>query len=333
LSSEKSTALVTGGAGFIGSHLIDLLIDQGTSVIALDNQSTGSFHNLSQHAGSPMLKQVVGDAGDGNLITELVAKADEVYHLAAAVGVALIAKDPIGTIQNNIAPTDQILSAVTNKNRKADSSAKTAFFLASTSEVYGRNPVSQWDEEESLVFGSTTKPRWAYGVTKAIDEFLALAHHRQFNTPVVVGRFFNVVGPRQSGAYGMVLPRFVQAAIAGKPLVVHDDGAQTRCFAHVKDVVRWIVELMRNPAAQGEVVNIGSDQAVSIAELAQRVILQAESSSEITFQSYKEAYDADFEDVRFRVPVLNKLRGLISRPAEFDLKGIIKDVIRFERQR
>jgi UDP-glucose 4-epimerase len=205
------------------------------------------------------------------------------------------------------------------------------FFLASTSEVYGKNPKRIWTEEDDLVFGATTRPRWSYGASKAIDEFLTLACARQFGLPVVIGRFFNVVGPRQTGAYGMVLPRFVDAALAGQPLVVHDDGQQIRCFAHVADVVAAVLGLMQSPAALGQVFNIGSDQPVTILDLANQVIEQTGSRSSIEFQTYTAAYDADFEDIRRRVPDLSRLQATIGYRPRSDLGAIIQDVVAWKR--
>jgi UDP-glucose 4-epimerase len=254
----------------------------------------------------------------------LVATADEVFHLAAAVGVALIAKEPRQTIERNIYPTQLLLDELCLQHQQG---RQVKFFLASTSEVYGKNPKPVWSEEDDLVFGATTKPRWSYGASKAIDEFLTLACSRQFGLPVVISRFFNVVGPRQTGAYGMVLPRFVQAAKAGRPLVVHDDGQQTRCFAHVRDVVRAVLGLMDSPAATGRVFNIGSDQPVSILQLAERVIALAGSKSKIEFQTYREAYDADFEDIRHRVPDVSRIRATIGWTAQLALDDVIRDCL------
>ena len=205
-------------------------------------------------------------------------------------------------------------------------------FLASTSEVYGKNPKATWNEQDDLVFGATTKARWSYGASKAIDEFLALASYRQYGLPVVIGRFFNVVGPRQSGAYGMVLPRFVEAALRNDPLVIHDDGQQTRCFAHVNDIVNAVVRLMDEQDAVGEVINIGSDHPITIEQLAQRVITLAGSNSQLQYQSYREAYDEDFEDIRHRVPELDKITRLIGNPITRDLDSIITDVIADKKQ-
>jgi UDP-glucose 4-epimerase len=249
--------------------------------------------------------------------------------LAAAVGVALIARQPIETIERNVYPTQLLLDEL---RARAERGETVKFFLASTSEVYGKNPKPEWTEEDDLVFGPTSRARWSYGASKAIDEFLALACWRQYGLPTVIGRLFNVVGPRQTGAYGMVLPRFVSAALAGGPLVVHDDGRQIRCFAHVSDVVRAILQLMETPAAAGRVVNIGSDQPVEIVQLAQRVIDAIDPGLSIRFQSYADAYDADFEDVRRRVPDLSRLRSLIDYRPTHNLDGVIREVVELQRQ-
>lgn len=316
--------LVTGGAGFIGSHLCEALLARGDSVTVVDDISTGSLENLDTLRGNDRLNVIQGDVGDPDLVRKLVADVDEVYHLAAAVGVALIASEPIQTIERNIEPTHLLLTELRNRCQQG---ATVKFFLASTSEVYGKNPKPTWNEEDDLVFGATTKARWSYGASKAIDEFLALAYSRQFGLPVVIGRFFNVVGARQSGAYGMVLPRFVEAALAGKSLIVHDDGQQIRCFSHVKDVITAVIALMETPQAIGRVFNIGSDHPVSILELAQQVASAVEPAVEIEFQSYADAYDEDFEDIRRRVPDLTRLKETIAHNPQYDLDGIIREVI------
>lgn len=316
--------LVTGGAGFIGSHLTEALLAAGHMVTVVDDESTGAASNLAAVAGHERLRYVRGSIGDQQLIREVTTGVDEVYHLAAAVGVALIARQPIETIERNVYPTEMLLAELRRRRRAGE---EVKFFLASTSEVYGKNPKPIWHEEDDLVFGPTTRARWSYGASKAIDEFLALACWRQYQLPVVIGRFFNVVGPRQSGAYGMVLPRFVDAAVAGKPLLVHDDGRQTRCFAHVDDVIANVLALMKAPAACGRVFNIGSDEPVSILELAQRVIQISGSQSSIEFQSYSAAYDDDFEDIRRRVPDLARLRGTIAYQRQFDVDRIIRQLV------
>jgi UDP-glucose 4-epimerase len=320
--------LVTGGAGFIGSHLTEALLARGDRVTVVDDESTGTAANLAAVAGHPQLEYVRGSVGDEVLVRQVVAGKDEVYHLAAAVGVALIARQPIQTIERNIYPTQLLLAEL---RRRLEQGQSVATFLASTSEVYGKNPKPVWSEDDDLVFGSTTRARWSYGASKAIDEFLALACWRQFHLPVIVGRFFNVVGPRQTGAYGMVLPRFVQAAVSDQPLVVHDDGRQQRCFAHVRDVVDAVLGLMASPAAVGQVFNIGSDEPVSILDLAQLVVHLSGSCSSIAFQSYTQAYDKDFEDVRRRVPDLTRLRRAIGFQPVHDLAAIIRELVEITR--
>jgi UDP-glucose 4-epimerase len=328
LAAIVTKALITGGAGFIGSHLAEALLARGDEVTVVDDESTGRGENLARACRSERFAFVRGNIGDPQLARSLLAEADEVYHLAAAVGVALIAREPIQTIERNIYPTQILLDELC---RQHAAGRTKKFFLASTSEVYGKNPKPVWDEEDDLVFGSTTRPRWSYGASKAIDEFLTLACARQFGLPIVIARFFNVVGPRQSGAYGMVLPRFVEAGLASRSLLVHDDGQQTRCFAHVNDVVSAVVALMQTPAALGRVFNIGSDQPVSILKLAEEVIAATGGTANVEFQSYTEAYDSDFEDIRRRVPDLSRLRATINYQPQYDLQGIIRDCVAAQR--
>jgi len=320
--------LVTGGAGFIGSHLTEALLARGDQVTVVDDESTGNVQNLETGSKSSRLKIIRGSVGDASVIKSALEDVSEVYHLAAAVGVALIAREPLQTIERNIYPTQLLLDELCHRHRAGQ---QVKFFLASTSEVYGKNPKEIWKEDDDLVFGSTTRPRWSYGASKAIDEFLTLACSRQFGLPVVIGRFFNVVGPRQTGAYGMVLPRFIGAALAGQSLIVHDDGRQVRCFAHVADVVAAVLALMQSPAATGRVFNIGSDQPVAIRDLATAVISQCGSRSKIQFQTYTEAYDEDFEDIRRRVPDLTRLRSTISYQPQHDLASLIRDTIAWKR--
>jgi UDP-glucose 4-epimerase len=323
-------ALITGGAGFIGSHLAETLIARDYRVTVVDDESTGSAENLAAVRDHFNFSFVNGTVADKSLVRRLVSDVDEVYHLAAAVGVQLISTAPIHTIETNIYPTELILSELLRRKRDGYS---VKLFLASSSEVYGKNPKPLWNEDDDLVFGPTTRPRWSYGASKAIDEFLALAYWRQHRLPIVIGRFFNVVGPRQTGRYGMVLPRFVEAALAGRPLTVHDDGSQVRCFAHVNDVVRSFLELMDNDSAVAGVFNIGSDQPVSILQLAKQVIAAVDPRLTVVFQSYAEAYDADFEDVRSRIPDLSRLRRTIRYRPEYQLDGIIREVVEQTRAR
>jgi UDP-glucose 4-epimerase len=323
-------ALITGGAGFIGSHLAEALLARDYRVTVVDDESTGTAENLAAVRDHFNFSFVAGTCADKSLVRQLVADVDEVYHLAAAVGVQLISTAPIHTIETNIYPTELVLSELLRRKRDGHS---VKLFLASSSEVYGKNPKPLWSEEDDIVFGPTTKARWSYGASKAIDEFLALAYWRQHRLPVVIGRFFNVVGPRQTGRYGMVLPRFVEAALAGRPLLVHDDGRQVRCFAHVNDIVKSVIELMETDAAVAGVFNIGSDQPVSILQLAKSVIAQVNPKLEVQFQSYAEAYDADFEDVRSRIPDLTRLRRTIQHRHQYDLEATIRDVIESTRVR
>jgi UDP-glucose 4-epimerase len=317
--------LVTGGNGFIGSHLTERLLEAGNQVTIVDDLSTGQRKNLNRVENHPSLRVLHADLGNPELVHEVCKDVDAVYHLAAAVGVALIAQQPIQTIHRNIYPTQLLLEEL---RRIHLTGKQVTMFLASTSEVYGKNPKSVWNENDDLVFGATTKPRWSYGASKAIDEFLALACVRECKMNIVIGRFFNVVGPRQSGAYGMVLPRFIQAAIAGKPLIVHDDGKQERCFAHVSDVVAAVLKLMNTPRTYGRIYNIGADQPISILEMAKRVIQIVNPKSTVEFQSYSQAYDDDFEDIRRRVPDLTRLKQAIDYNPTFSLDDIIRDVWR-----
>jgi len=338
--------LVTGGAGFIGSHLVDTLLAEGHDVVALDDLSTGSPANLAAARAQPRFRYLEGSVGDVDVLRAACSEVDEVYHLAAAVGVALVASRPVDAIQRNIEPTRLLLDELC-RQRSAGRAVK--MFLASTSEVYGKNPKPTWSEEDDLVFGPTTRPRWSYGMSKAIDEFLALGRAKSDGLPVVIGRFFNVVGPRQTGAYGMVLPRFVEAALAGKPLVVHGDGSQTRCFAHVSDVVRAVLALMRMPVGQTflsasgsgrqeclpheAVFNIGSDQPITILDLARRVIARTGAKSGIVFQSYSDAFGRDFEDVLHRVPDVSRLRAAINFQPQRTLEETIDDVAKWVKSR
>ena len=315
-------SLVTGGAGFIGSHLTEALLSRGDHVTVVDDLSTGDKSNLADLRGHERLQFIEGDVAD--LAEQVVDDADDVYHLAAAVGVELICRQTYESIERNIWPTQRLLGAA---RKKVKAGGATRFFLASSSEVYGNNPGMAWTEDETLVFGPSTEPRWSYGVSKLVDEFLALAAWREFQVPVIIGRFFNVVGPRQTGNYGMVLPRFVEAAVAGRSLTVHDDGQQTRCFAHVEDVVAAVVDLMKTPAAVGRVFNIGSDSPVKILDLAKTVADAVEPTPEIQFQSYQQAYGDEFQDVRRRVPDTTRLRETIDFQPTKGLLEIIQQLI------
>lgn len=318
-----SYCLVTGGAGFIGSHLTERLLAQGHQVTVVDDFSTGRSENLAAVESHPGLKLMHGSITDQLLLAEAIRGMDVVFHLAAAVGVKLVAEDPVRTIETNIYPTEWLLRLAVQ--------TECRFFLASTSEVYGKNPEERWNEEADLHFGPTSRPRWAYGCSKAIDEFLALAYHQKYGLPVVIGRFFNVVGPRQVGNYGMVIPRFVDQALRGGPVVVYDDGQQIRCFAHVAEIVDAVIKLTEKDQAIGRIFNIGSDQDVTIEQLAQEVIRRVDPAVPIEYLSYQRAYGDDFEDVRRRVPDISRLEGTLGWKPSMSLGTILDDIIAWRR--
>ena len=317
------TCLVTGGAGFVGSHLVEALLADGRRVIVLDDLSTGSPANLDAVRSHPHLEVVLDNVANTSLLAELISRADEVYHLAAVVGVRLVLEDPVRTVATNVEPTEAVL-------RLADAQRKP-LFLASTSEVYGKSPKTPLAEDDDLVLGPTSKGRWIYACSKALDEYLALSYRRRSGLPVVIARLFNVVGPRQVGRYGMVLPRFVDQALAGGPLVVYDDGRQVRCFAHVADVVRGIRGLMACPEACGRVFNLGHDEAVTIRALAERVVRLVNPALAIRHIPYTEAYGAGFEEIRQRVPDLTRVRQTIGYAPRHTLDDVIRDVIAWRR--
>jgi len=315
--------LVTGGAGFIGSHLTERLLSLGYQVRVVDDLSTGRIENLKRVQDHPHLTLIHGSITDPLLLTEAVQGIDTIYHLAAAVGVQLVAKDPVRTIETNIYPTEFLLRQAAQTGCR--------FFLASTSEVYGKNPKDRWTEEDDLHFGPTCRPRWAYGCSKAIDEFLSLAYHAKFQLPVVIGRFFNVVGPRQLGNYGMVIPRFIEQALNGGPVVVYDDGQQVRCFAHVREIVECVIKLVESDQAVGRIFNIGSDQDISILTLAREIIGRIDPQVPIQHLDYRTAYGKDFEDVRRRVPDVTRLAETIGMKPRLPLGEILDDVIAWKR--
>jgi UDP-glucose 4-epimerase len=317
------TALVTGGAGFIGSHLVEALLAAGKRVVVLDDLSTGSLANLDKVRTHPHLRLVIDSIANEERLGELAGEADEIYHLAAVVGVRLVLEEPERTAATNIGPTEALLRRLADRPRP--------LFLASSSEVYGKNPKSPLAEDDDLVLGPTTRGRWVYACSKALDEYLALAQHQRSGLSVVVGRLFNVVGPRQVGRYGMVLPRFVDQALGGGPLVVHGDGRQVRCFAHVADVVEAILRLMATPEAHGRVFNLGSDVPVSIRELAETVVRLVDPSLAIQYISYEQAFGSGFEDIRHRVPDLARVRQAIGHRPRHGLEEIVREVLAWRR--
>ena len=317
--------LITGGSGFIGSHLSDALIARGDDVVVLDNLSTGSRDNVRQLQDHPRFRMVVDSVHNADVVAQLVDSCDVIFHLAAAVGVKLIVESPVRTIETNVHGTEMVLAAAARQRKRV--------LIASTSEVYGLSDQVPFREDGNLVMGATTKGRWSYACSKAIDEFLALAYFREKHLPAVIVRLFNTVGPRQTGRYGMVVPTLVGQALAGEPLTVYGDGKQTRCFGYVGDVVEALVKLMEHPDAPGEVFNLGSTEEVSITALAQRIIALTGSTSKIVYVPYSEAYEAGFEDMPRRVPDTTKAGRFIGFKAKTPLDGILKAVIRDIAQR
>ncbi len=312
------SALVTGGAGFIGSHLTERLLRDGWEVHVIDDLTTGCVGNLDAVREHERLHLTLNPIENEPVLMELVDRAEVVYHLAAAVGVKLIVEDPVRTIETNIHGTELLLKHCAKKGKKV--------LLASTSEVYGKGAKGRFAEGDDLVFGPTTRSRWSYGCSKAIDEFLALAYCRSRDLPVVILRLFNTVGPRQVGRYGMVVPRFVQQALDGGPITVYGDGQQVRCFAHVEDVVEAFCRLTDCEGAVGEIFNVGSRQSVTIAELAERVCALVNPQAAIVYIPYEEAYGPGFEDIRMRAPDVTKLQAAIGFEPSQDLDRILLDV-------
>ena len=318
-------ALITGGAGFVGSHLADQLLAQGHEAMVLDNLSTGSIENIAHLKGRAGFAYTIDSVTNESLLAELIDQNDVVFHLAAAVGVKLIVEQPVHTIETNVHGTEVVLK---HANKK-----KKLVFVASTSEVYGKSADVPFREGADLVLGATVRHRWAYACSKLLDEFLALAYWKEKKLPVVVVRLFNTVGPRQTGQYGMVLPTFVRQALAGQPITVFGDGTQTRSFTYVADVVDALIKLAQEPRAVGEVFNIGNTEEVSIGALGQRVKALSGSDSPIQFIPYDEAYEAGFEDMPRRVPDISKVPALVGFEPRMGLDDIIRTVIEHFRQR
>jgi UDP-glucose 4-epimerase len=318
-------ALITGGAGFIGSHLAEALLEHGDKVIVIDNLSTGSIDNIMHLKGRAGFEYFIESVDNEPFLAELIDRSDVVFHFAAAVGVKLIVEQPVYTIETNIHLTEVVLK---HANKK-----KKLVVIASTSEVYGKSEDVPFREDSDLVMGPTPKHRWAYACSKAIDEFLALAYWKERKLPVIIVRFFNTVGPRQTGQYGMVIPNFVQQALAGKPITVFGDGTQSRSFTHVTDVVGALIKLMNEPKAIGQVINLGNIQEITISQLAERVRALSGSTSPITLIPYDEAYESGFEDMPRRVPDLSKAEAMIGYKPKYSLEDILTQVIAYFRQK
>jgi UDP-glucose 4-epimerase len=316
--------LITGGAGFVGSHLAEALLARGDTVYALDNLSTGSIDNIEHLKADRRFHYVIDSMMNEPVVAELIDRADVVFHLAAAVGVRLIVESPVNTIETNVHGTEMVLKLANKKKKKV--------LLASTSEVYGKSDTVPFREDADLVLGPTSKGRWSYACSKAIDEFLALAYWKEKHLPVVIFRLFNTVGPRQTGRYGMVIPNFVKQALLGHPLTVFGDGGQSRCFTYISDVVDALIKLADHPDAVGEVFNIGNGkEEVTILDLARRVKERAASKSEITLVPYDKAYEEGFEDMPRRLPDTTKLCRLIGYEPRVHLDEILDNVIEYFR--
>src|ERR1019366_7138835 len=318
-------ALITGGAGFIGSHLSEALLEQGHQVLIIDNLSTGSFDNIAHLKGRAGFEYFIDSVENEQLLAELIDRADVVFHFAAAVGVKLIVEQPVYTIETNVHGTEVVLK---HANKK-----KKLVVIASTSEVYGKSEDVPFREDSDLVLGPTTKHRWAYACSKAIDEFLALAYWKERKLPVIIVRFFNTVGPRQTGQYGMVFPTCVRRARAGDPITVFGDGTQRRAFTHVTDVVGALLKLVNEPSAIGQVINIGNTEEITIAALAERVRDLSRSKSAIKLVPYDEAYESGFEDMPRRVPDLTKISKMIGYKTQYTLDDILTQVIDYFRRK
>jgi UDP-glucose 4-epimerase len=316
---------ITGGCGFIGSHLAERLIERGDRVLVLDDLSTGRIDNIAHLIGRPGFDYRVGSALDVPLVTEMVDRADVTIHLAAAVGVRLIVERPVHTIETNVGATETVLAAAAKKQKLV--------LVASTSEVYGKSTQVPFREDQDLQLGPTTHSRWAYACSKALDEWLALAYSSEKSVPVIIVRFFNTVGPRQTGRYGMVLPNFARQALLGEPITVYGSGEQTRCFGHVRDAVEGMLRLLETSAAVNEVFNVGSTEETSIAQLAEVVRQAAGSSSPIEYVPYTEAYAAGFEDMMRRVPDVSKLERTTGFRPRTPLQAIVADVVADQRAR
>jgi UDP-glucose 4-epimerase len=317
--------LITGGAGFIGSHLADAYLQNNHEVYIIDDLSTGTIENIQHLKGLPRFHYTIDTVHNQPVTAELVDQCDVIFHLAAAVGVRLIVESPVRTIETNVHGTEVVLSLANKKKKKV--------LIASTSEVYGMSSDVPFKEDGNLVMGATTKGRWSYACSKAIDEFLALAYWREKKLPTIVVRLFNTVGPRQTGQYGMVIPTFVTQALAGRPITVYGDGKQSRCFGYVGDVVGALIKLMDDSRAVGQVFNIGSNEEVSILEVAKRVKELTQSKSEIVFVPYDEAYEEGFEDMPRRVPDISKVNKMVGFRPELGLDGILEKVIDYQSGR
>ncbi len=314
-------ALITGGAGFIGSHLAEELINNGSQVVILDNLSTGRLQNVAHFQENPNRELVIDTVLNESLVDKLAERCDVIFHLAAAVGVELIVKKPLESLSTNIKGSEVVLEMANRYHKKV--------LITSTSEIYGKNVNGPLKENDDRILGSPLKTRWSYSTAKAVDEMLAYVYWKEKNVPSVIVRLFNTVGPRQTGAYGMVMPRFITQALNGQMLTVYGTGTQTRCFVHVKDVIKALIKLTEEPKAVGEVFNIGSQEEISIAQLAKEIIRITKSRSKIEYIPYEKAYEEGFEDMQRRVPDITKINKLIGFKPSYSLTEIIQDIVKY----
>jgi UDP-glucose 4-epimerase len=316
--------LITGGAGFIGSHLSDELIATGNEVAVLDNLSTGRFDNIAHLNGNKSFQFIEGDILNEMLVDKLVERCDVVYHLAAAVGVDLVVKKPLESLVTNIKGSEIVLDMVHRYHKK--------ILITSTSEIYGKNENGPLKENDDRILGSPLKVRWGYSTAKAVDEMLAYIYWKEKNVPTIIVRLFNTVGPRQTGAYGMVIPRFVNQALKNEDITVYGTGKQSRCFLHVKDAIKTLIKLMDNKDAVGQVFNIGSQEEISVENLAKKIIEITKSKSKLIYISYEKAYEEGFEDMQRRVPDTTKVKNLVGFKPTIDLEGTIKSVVEYYKK-
>jgi len=313
--------LITGGAGFIGSHLAEKLLETGNSIFIIDNLSTGRFSNIRHLVKNPNFSYTIDSILNHNVLKELIKNCDQIYHLAAAVGVKYIIDNPLLSLRTNTVGTENVLEYANEYKKKV--------MVASTSEIYGKSDKVPFKEEDDRLLGSTHISRWSYSTAKAIDEFLALAYYREKKLPVVIARCFNTVGPRQTGQYGMVIPKFVKSALLNHPITIFGDGKQSRCFADVTDIVNGFIKLMNEPKAEGEIFNIGNDKEITIEELAHKIKKMTKSRSKIEYIKYEDAYEEGFEDMRRRIPDLSKINKLIGYKPKYSLDKILVRIINF----
>ncbi len=313
--------LITGGAGFIGSHLSELLLKSNHKIFALDNLSTGSLDNIAHLRTNPNFKFILGSVLNPEILDELIKQCDHIYHLAAAVGVKYIIDNPLQSLKTNISGTENVFE-IANKYKKK-------VLLASTSEIYGKSEKVPFSEEDDRLIGSTHISRWSYSSAKAIDEFLALAYYREKKLPMVIVRFFNTVGPRQSGQYGMVIPRFVRNALLNHPITIYGDGKQSRCFGDVSDITQAIVKLMNEPKAEGQVYNVGNTEEVTIEDLAKKIMKMTNSKSKLEYVNYEDVFEEGFEDMKKRIPDITKIKNLINYEPKVNLENILLRIIKY----